>query len=431
MKTNVLAELRSDGYLYLVFSDGHQKQFAYAFGKAELNGIPLLNASGVIDAGFMPYTALKYKGVLDASGAAYPTSPVSGDTWVISVAGTISGTVYTVGDMAIYNGSDWDKIEGDTTAVEIVALLDAANYNTGSVFPLYTAAADIADDLIARPDGSSGVIVGTEDCLIAGVNNTGATIASAGTGILSKGKCTVKAGEDDLAGGIEIVCGPAGKVVDYKSALVPLMSAVQGAADDDFTIGVLSGAEKIKLVSSEAADTMNIDVYGYTGSVVTKETIALTGVSGVETIKADWDEILAVYVSSNMAGNLTISDPSDNAIKVLTTPTQGWYGAIATDDSDDADGHLVYVDPTGANTGKVALLGTDGDDAVKYELMTMGGAGVDVYNTEGFKTITHLLIGADDIATETYAISIAANARPRGFTLAAIVAGAVGNAVLY
>jgi hypothetical protein len=55
--------------------------------------------------------AITYRGVLDASGGVYPTSPAKGDYYIISVAGTISGIVYNIGDWAVYNGTTWDKID--------------------------------------------------------------------------------------------------------------------------------------------------------------------------------------------------------------------------------------------------------------------------------------------------------------------------------
>jgi hypothetical protein len=61
-----------------------------------------------------------YRGTWDASGGVYPTSPSTGDYYIISVAGTISGTVYAVGDGMIYNGATWDKID-NTDAVTSVA----------------------------------------------------------------------------------------------------------------------------------------------------------------------------------------------------------------------------------------------------------------------------------------------------------------------
>ena len=61
---------------------------------------------------------LIFKGTHDASTTNYPSSPSTGDYWKISVAGTISGTDYAIGDAIIYNGSTWDKI--DNTNDELV-----------------------------------------------------------------------------------------------------------------------------------------------------------------------------------------------------------------------------------------------------------------------------------------------------------------------
>jgi hypothetical protein len=76
--------------------------------------------------------AVVYKGTLDASGGVYPSSPSNGDYYIVSVAGTISGTYYSVGDWAIYNGASWERLEsGDDIfhtdiAAEISALTDKA-----------------------------------------------------------------------------------------------------------------------------------------------------------------------------------------------------------------------------------------------------------------------------------------------------------------
>lgn len=63
---------------------------------------------------------LRYAGSWDASSGSYPTTPVLGDFYKVSVAGTVSGIDYSVGDQIIYNGSGWDKID-NTEAVTSVA----------------------------------------------------------------------------------------------------------------------------------------------------------------------------------------------------------------------------------------------------------------------------------------------------------------------
>jgi hypothetical protein len=44
------------------------------------------------------------RGLWDASAGAYPTSPGAGDFYVVSVGGTVSGTVFQAGDAIVYSG---------------------------------------------------------------------------------------------------------------------------------------------------------------------------------------------------------------------------------------------------------------------------------------------------------------------------------------
>jgi hypothetical protein len=63
---------------------------------------------------------LIYRGSHSAASGAYPATPSLGDYYKISVAGTLGGVEYSVGDSLIYNGTDWDKIDS-TDAVTSVA----------------------------------------------------------------------------------------------------------------------------------------------------------------------------------------------------------------------------------------------------------------------------------------------------------------------
>lgn len=68
------------------------------------------NISGLLD----------MKGAHDASTGAYPTGASKGDAYFISVAGTISGTIYEIGDFIIANidsptSSDWTKLQVNLT----------------------------------------------------------------------------------------------------------------------------------------------------------------------------------------------------------------------------------------------------------------------------------------------------------------------------
>lgn len=107
------------------------------------------------------YTAgFTFKGEHDASTGSYPADPDPGDSWIISDAGTISGTDYLANDVIVYGGSDWfthtgtsnvfdpaapGEIGGDTPA--------AASFTTGA----FSGALTITDTT-ASTSGSSGSI---------------------------------------------------------------------------------------------------------------------------------------------------------------------------------------------------------------------------------------------------------------------------------
>jgi len=93
------------------------------------NGIAPLDASSKIPTSYLPAAilgSLNYKGTLDASTGIYPTSPAKGDYYVISVAGTISGHAYSIGDWATYDGTQWDYVDNSIK-------VSSVNGSTGAV----------------------------------------------------------------------------------------------------------------------------------------------------------------------------------------------------------------------------------------------------------------------------------------------------------
>jgi hypothetical protein len=92
-----------------------------------------IDANGVLSANLPG--ALIYKGTV-AANATPPTGPASGDVWLLSSAGTLTGAGWgtlagksvTTGDMLIYAGSSWDHIGnsgggggGGMTGVDVTA----------------------------------------------------------------------------------------------------------------------------------------------------------------------------------------------------------------------------------------------------------------------------------------------------------------------
>lgn len=107
---------------------------------------------------------LIYQGDWDASGGVYPSAPVLGHFYKISVAGTITPYTLAIGDSIIYNGTTWDKIDNTeqvtsvagyvgavTIAQILVALKTVDGSGSGLDADLLGGAASAAYALLASP----------------------------------------------------------------------------------------------------------------------------------------------------------------------------------------------------------------------------------------------------------------------------------------
>lgn len=95
-------------------SEGTYKFDTKPYGAGLASGLCPLDATGKVDPSYLPASivgSMHYMGTWDCSSGAYPVGPAQGDYYVCSVAGTISGTAYTVGDWLAYNGTSWDRID--------------------------------------------------------------------------------------------------------------------------------------------------------------------------------------------------------------------------------------------------------------------------------------------------------------------------------
>ena len=69
--------------------------------------------------------ALEYKGTIPAGQNAWPSgTPSTGDVWYFAGDNTINGQDYESGDMAMYNGTSWQVVNANWTAVDGTAALD-------------------------------------------------------------------------------------------------------------------------------------------------------------------------------------------------------------------------------------------------------------------------------------------------------------------
>ena len=124
-------------------------------------------------------SVLKYKGTVGTGGTvtALPSSGMAtGDTYVVKTAGTYDSAAMEVGDYLIYNGSGWDKINGENQVTNKAASLAAA----GSSATIATV--DGTDITVTTPSTWKGLAkTGTVTSIATGAGLTGGTITGTGT----------------------------------------------------------------------------------------------------------------------------------------------------------------------------------------------------------------------------------------------------------
>jgi hypothetical protein len=133
------------------------------------NGIATLDGSGVVPNTQLPYSLLDYKGswVVNSSPVLANGAGAVGDIYIVSAGGTALGETWVVGNMAIYNGSVWEKIGAVVTAtVTSVSSADniwatVANSTTTPVITIVS-----APKLTTARDINNIEFDGTDDILL-------------------------------------------------------------------------------------------------------------------------------------------------------------------------------------------------------------------------------------------------------------------------
>lgn len=83
--------------------------------------------------------AMVYEGSWDASTGSYPTSPSKGSLYKVSVAGTVDGVEYKVGDSIIHNGGDatlssgWDHVDNTESVTSVAGKVGDVSVSKGDV----------------------------------------------------------------------------------------------------------------------------------------------------------------------------------------------------------------------------------------------------------------------------------------------------------
>lgn len=114
----------------------------------QANGIATLDGNGQVPTSQLPSSVLGgmvYKGAWDASTANYPASPSAGWYYIVSVAGTISGKAYSVGDWMVYNGTAWDRIDATDEVQSVNGKVGVVVLNVADIPDLGTYAEFLAE----------------------------------------------------------------------------------------------------------------------------------------------------------------------------------------------------------------------------------------------------------------------------------------------
>ena len=283
---------------------------------------------------------------------------------------------------------------------------------TGGIHNL-TATTDIQDGCVAQVDAAGNFENADGTGVVLGVNNSGATIAAAAAGdVIREGDAEVTAGAgQDIAWGAKLASSPGGLVVTFVEADHSLMSAVADAATSDWNAGAFAGAETVTVATDVAGDHgITITVYGLdAGGSVVNEAVVLPnpstgGIATVQTFVSIW----YITASAPLGQNLLVDTAAAAAIinaGMLVTGAGPW-GAVLTDDSDEAYGHRVQVRAAAGHAGHVILVGTDAAGAAQYEDITLNGTNW-VTSTLYWNTVTALWTGEDSVATPTLSIQVA------------------------
>jgi hypothetical protein len=247
---------------------------------------------------------------------------------------------------------------------------------------------------------TSGVAkAGVGDTDIVGISVNGDAGDSAThelTSVLYNGEAEVTAGTYIKKGDL-IKAGPLGLAVPALTSNYAgdnFASAITGLA-----FGNQPTNDGVEVVSSSAADTTSVTIYGTTTGTLTvvSETVVLTGTTAVSTEKTDWGVVLGFEIPRGKplaAGTITVREASGNAtISTLTAGNrQKGVQNVAATSVRNAYGHPFVAIASGATTKTVGVVGVDPTgDVAKAAVALAGTAGVRAIGNFGL--ITKLLFG--------------------------------------
>ena len=183
------------------------------------------------------------------------------------------------------------------------------------------------------------------------------------------------------------------------TATLPGITGLTATAGGGFTNQPAGDA--LEILSDNAADIapLSITIYGTkTGATttVTTETIALDaedGTTAVTTTTTTWQNVLAVEMSGDHAGTITVREASGN--QTVTTMATGTNSAgIVAATFANARETIPRHDASGASTAPIALLGTAPGGATLSVVDALNGATEEDHGTTIYSTVSRVLLGA-------------------------------------
>jgi len=113
--------------------------------KGLANGYPPLDATGKIPASFLPTSTIEYKGSFGSAssttGGDLPASANTGDLYICdedNFVSAVAGETFNTGDKALFDGTDWNKINNNESVSSVFGRLgnvvaQSGDYNTDQV----------------------------------------------------------------------------------------------------------------------------------------------------------------------------------------------------------------------------------------------------------------------------------------------------------
>lgn len=211
LQSNDLFVVNRAGTSYKLDYQSLQNALAYTLPTAsgtQLGGIKVgthlsIDSNGVLSANLPG--ALVYKGTIAANAAA-PSGPASGDVWITSSAGTLTGaswgtlagTSVNSGDMLIYAGTKWDHVGssgggggGGVTGVDVTAPITKAGTAAQPLIGVSTATDSAAG--VVQLANAAAIAAGTAGRVVDAAQLAAAAVVYASNAETISGTITNKA----------------------------------------------------------------------------------------------------------------------------------------------------------------------------------------------------------------------------------------------